>query len=390
MIAPLLPGVELDYEATVGTGVRDPAGQALAQPHRWNFRTRRSRAVVIPTEGDDGEQTSLALDEGGGVHASHVGGGNVVYSTCASRCTDAAGWQSAVIDRGGRSSSLRVDPTGQRHLAYYGGLDELRYAVCPALCDQPAGWTAITVDPAVAGGSRVSLVLDAGGGLHLAYYDETRRFRKYAACSADCTSPGSWWLNVPDETGDYGRASSLGIDAAGRLHLASHEASNGELRYSTCQSDCTGDGWQTTTIDATDDAGASTALAVGGDGRLHVVYHADDTDDLRYATCAGACGSAATWQTTILDAVPDAGEFVAIALDRYGRPYLTYWHSSGGVESLRFATCATDCADAASWQRTTMDGSGRVGRYSALAVDPLGRVHATYYDQDRRDLKYVE
>ncbi|MGH7516170.1 MAG: Ig-like domain-containing protein [Gemmatimonadales bacterium] len=390
LVAPLLPSVELDYEATVGTEVRDPNGQALAEPHRWSFRTRGLQRVVIPTDGVDGEETSLALDNGGGVHASHVGGGAVTYSTCGAACTDASSWRSAVLGPGGRSTSIQLDATGRRHLAYYGANNELRYATCAALCESPASWTMVTVDPDIDGDLFVSLVLDGADNLHLAYYDgNSNGLLKYAVCSVGCAESANWATTVPDLPGDFG-AASLAIDGAGRRHLVYYDDALRGLRYATCLSDCLGNGWQAGTVDPTDGAGVSTAIVVGRDDRLHVAYHADASDNLRYASCAGACGSAAAWQTTILDAVPDAGEFVAIALDRYERLYLTYWHSSGGVESLRFATCATDCADAASWQRTTMDGSGRVGRYSAVAVDPQGRIHATYYDGDRGDLKYVE
>ncbi|MGH7628041.1 MAG: Ig-like domain-containing protein, partial [Gemmatimonadales bacterium] len=198
LVAPLLPGVELDYEAVVGTEVRDAGGQALAQPYRWSFRTRAVQQVTIPTAGDDGQHSSVALDDAGGVHASHVGGGNVTYSTCAAACTDASSWQSAVIDRGGRSSSIKVDGTGRRHLAYYGGNNELRYATCPAQCESPASWTMATVDPGIDGDFTVSLVLDGADALHVAYYDGNfNGLLKYAVCSAGCSESANWATTVP-------------------------------------------------------------------------------------------------------------------------------------------------------------------------------------------------
>ncbi len=390
LVTPLLPGVELDYEVTVGTEVRDPEGQPLGQPHQWRFRTRASRHVVVPTDGNDGEQTSLALDEAGGVHASHVGDGNVTYSTCASMCTTASAWQSAVIDGGGRSTSLRVDGNGRRHLVYYGANNELRYATCAAQCESPPSWTIATIDP-ITGDSRVSLALDRSGALHVAYYDAGFQFLKYAVCPADCGDPANWGVTVPDLTGAIGREASLAIDAAGRLHVATHDELSDGLAYATCANDCLGNGWQSEAIDPANGAAESAVIAVGGDGRLHVAYQPGDTDDLRYASCGGGCLNPAAWETTIVHPTPeDAGEFVAIAVDDVDRLYLTYWVIRLGTERLFLATCASSCTDAASWQSTTIDGGGRVGRYNAVAVDPRGRIHVTYYDQDRRDLKYLE
>ncbi len=394
LVAPLLPGVELDYEASIGTEVRDLNGEALAQPYRWSFRTRAVRQVVVPTSGDDGQQTSIALDETGGVHASHVGGGNVSYSTCAPDCTEPASWQTAVVDRGGRSSSIQMDATGRRHLAYYGGNNELRYATCAEECGSPASWTIATIDAAIIGDSRVSLALDRSGALHLAYYDYRFRFLKYAVCPTDCGDPANWGVTVPDLTGAIGREASLAVDAADGLHIVTYdESGGGQLDYATCVADCLGIGWRSVTVDPTDGPDEATAIAVGEGGRLHVAYHADDTG-LRYATCAGGCEGAAAWQTTTLDGAPKAGEFASIAVDDSDRLYVTYWHVSGAREALLLTTCATDCADGSNWQHTSIDGGGpggeRVGRYNAVAVDPRGRIHVTYYDQARRDLRYLE
>ncbi|MGH7629125.1 MAG: hypothetical protein ACREOF_06995, partial [Gemmatimonadales bacterium] len=232
-------------------------------------------------------------------------------------------------------------------------------------------------------------VLDGADALHVAYYDGNfNGLLKYAVCSAGCSESANWATTVPDLPGIFG-AASLAIDGTGRLHLVYHDALSG-LRYASCLSDCIGNGWQAGTLDPTDDAGVSAAIAVGGDGRLHVAYHADATDDLRYASCGGGCLNPAEWETAIVHPVADAGEFVAIAVDDVDRLYVTYWLFRGGAENLLLATCATGCSDAASWQWTTMDGGGRVGRYNAVAVDPRGRLHVTYYDQDRRDLKYLE
>jgi hypothetical protein len=389
LVAPLLPGVELDYEAAVSTDVRDINGAALAQPHSWSFRTRALQRLVIESEGADGEQTSLALDRAGGVHASHVGGGNVTYSTCADACTDAANWQSSVIDRGGRSSSLKVDGAGRRHLAYYGASNELRYATCAEQCESPASWAIATIDPGITGDSRVSLALDGSGAVHVAYYDAAVPFLKYALCPADCGDAINWGVTLPDLPGAIGREVSLAIDPQGQLHLVASDQLNG-LGYASCASDCLGDGWQSATIDATNGAAESSALAVGRDGRLHVAYQPGDTDDLRYASCGGVCLEPAAWTTTIVHPVPDAGEFAAIAVDEVDRLYLTYWVASAGTERLSLATCATGCTEAASWQSTTIDGGGPLGRYNAVAVDATGRLHVTYYDEARRDLKYLE
>ena len=57
---------------------------------------------------------------------------------------------------------------------------------------------------------------------------------------------------------------------------------------------------------------------------------------------------------------------------------------------LKYATCAAQCALAASWQSTMVDSDRGVGRFNALVLGADGRVHLIYSDDLGGALKYTE
>ncbi len=385
LVGPILPGTA--YEAEVTAEVKGMNGEALSNAYRWSFTTRPVAAVSVDPAG--GRHTSLALDVTGGAHVTHQDNstGELKYATCSSDCANAANWQTAVVDSDGDFTSLEVDGTGRLHVSYFGSLNEPRYATCAAACTSSTSWQTVAVDASGTRGEYSSLAVDGSGGVHMSYWDEAHRYLKYATCSASCAIAANWRSAVLDGAGQYGEFNSLAVDGLGRLHLVYHEETSGVLLYAFCFTDCLGNGWQTVVVDPTDDAGAGTSIAVDAAGRVHIAYHADDTDELRYATCGSGCTSSAAWQALTLDSNGDSGEFTSIAVDQNGRVHVSYWQYP--ADDLRYATCAASCTNGG-WQYAVLDAPGRVGRYNSLAVSPNGRLHITYLDEDNDALKYIE
>jgi hypothetical protein len=72
---------------------------------------------------------------------------------------------------------------------------------------------------------------------------------------------------------------------------------------------------------------------------------------------------------------------------------MSYFDLTNG--DLWYATCSASCLNPRSWQRSLLDGAGRltnptVGYYTSLGVDGGGTVHVSYHDVTHGALKYLE
>jgi hypothetical protein len=69
----------------------------------------------------------------------------------------------------------------------------------------------------------------------------------------------------------------------------------------------------------------------------------------------------------------------AIAVDSAGRPHIAY-----GGDKLYYAFL-----EGGSWKVQTVDDARQTGSFAAVAVNPAGEVHISYYDRDNRRLRYA-
>jgi hypothetical protein len=71
----------------------------------------------------------------------------------------------------------------------------------------------------------------------------------------------------------------------------------GLVNYLACSSSClVSSQWSSTPIDTYQCCAPHAAIAVGPNGRFHVVIGHDDSNEFRYATCVTACTSQASWR----------------------------------------------------------------------------------------------
>jgi hypothetical protein len=392
--APFLP--DMTYQVEVTTGVRTSANAALSAPEVWGFTTGAWQAATVDAAGSVGLYTSLAVDASGRLHVSYYDGtnGDLKYATCAADCALTANWQAPTVDATGSVglyTSLAVDASGRLHVSYYDGTNaDLKYATCAAECALTANWQAATVDAAGNVGFYTSLAVDAGGRLHVSYYDGTNGELKYATCAAACELAANWQTVTVDADGLAGFFTSLAVDASGRLHVSYYDDFYGNLKYATCAAGCDdAANWRTATVDAdAASVGHYTSLAVDASGRLHVSYYDFSNGDLKYATCAADCEAIANWETATVDAAGSVGSYTSLAVDAGGRLHVSYY--DGTNADLKYATCAADCGLTANWQAATVDAAGSVGAFTSLAVDASGRLHVSYRDDGNSNLKYIE
>ncbi len=171
----------------------------------------------------------------------------------------------------------------------------------------------------------------------------------------------------------------LVLDGAGRAHLVTLDPTGGILYYSTCTTACGApDSWQTLIIDDSA-AGNAVSAVLDQSRRLHVVYSADASTDLRYATCSANCGLAANWFHTVVDSGSRSGMFASIAVDSGGAAHALY--SNWGDGKLHYASCATGCTLPGGWTNGTLPEGLLNMQDVAVAVSPSGEVHAAYRGQ---------
>ena len=395
--APLLPASS--YQVEVTTGVRTHTDSALAAAAVWSFGTRTWQSVILEFPDIVGFHTSLAMDAMGRRHLSyhHSSNGDLKYTTCASSCTTPPGvndsWLFAEVDAlgtVGSYTSLAVDASRRLHVSYFGNTNfDLKYATCPADCVAGANWQTVAVDLTGNVGSYTALAVEGTGRVHITYQDITNRDLKYATCSAACATAANWQAVTVDATGDVGLFTSLKADASGRVHVSYYDASNADLKYATCAAACaTATNWQAVTVDAPGAVGTDASLAVDASGRLHVSYYDATNGDLKYATCAGACATATNWQAATADASGLVGQYTSLAVDGSARVHVSYFDDTN--DDLKYATCAAACGTAANWRSVSVDATGSAGWFTSLIVDANGRLLVSYHDITNTALKYIE
>jgi nitrate reductase NapE component len=175
-------------------------------------------------------------------------------------------------------------------------------------------------------------------------------------------SVGAWPIH-PVEYGSYSFASDIVVDSQGNVHIV---LPMGRLYYATNAHG----GWSISLLDDVHEVWDA-ALAKDSNDRIHVAYTADlrqggflvGPPSIRYLRLDGDVKTA--------EVVDTNGRYPAIALDSVDRVHVTYadWTSS----SLKYATRV-----GGTWTNTTVVNTNPGPIYSAIAVDSKGAAHVTY------------
>jgi hypothetical protein len=344
----------------------------------------------------------------------------IAISTC---FVQAAEWRIEGVDPGGggRYSSLRIDTTGNAHVAYY---DDARNLLKYAFWDHSLKkWFTSTLDSS---SGFCSLVLDSKQRPHISYLDFGHGKLKYAHWNGSAweketlqiiakeiafytsisvdekDSPrisyyeywgagdnyelhlrtaswnGKFWgVKTIDTTPGSGKFNSLVTDSTGKVHVAyaNVRAENAGLRYAVLK----GKNWDVTVLEGVTAPHPvfSVSLALDKNDVPHIVY-TDLTDNtVKYATL-----KTGTWEIQPVDkllepAYPDRN---GIAIDSEGNPYLSYFDAGSGI--LRIAHLRNK-----SWVTEVVD-QNFAGFTSSLSI-AQGRIWITYFDENGRWLKFA-
>jgi hypothetical protein len=233
-------------------------------------------------------------------------------------------------------------------------------------------WGYSTVDRTSSIGDYASVAVDSMGRPHISYRDWYGKNLKYAHWDGS-----AWNKEIVGPGEDAGYFTSIAVDGAGKPHISYLIHPNDHLKYAHWN----GAAWQFATVDASGDVDYDSSIAVDSQNRPHIAYFDSSNEALRYAHYNGA-----SWQTEPVE-TGSVGEYPSIALDKFDRPHISYYDI--GDHDLKYAHY-----DGSAWQIQTVDDpavsdSTSVGRFTSIAVDRAGRPHVTYWDYDEGVVKYA-
>jgi hypothetical protein len=192
-------------------------------------------------------------------------------------------------------------------------------------------------------GSFPSVAIDAGGGVHVTYFESEAGDLRYAVCVAPCTTL-NWVAGRVMTAGRVGIGSSLLVDGCGRLHASWIDESAGNVLYGTCAADCTTEsGWSRAAVDHVAGAGFAfgwsyTSLAQGPNG-LELSYHDAIGFRLRGASCAAGCTADGAW-TTFTVSLHGPTDFTdritSLRVDGAGQRHVAWTDRSSGVRYTKY------------------------------------------------------
>ena len=167
----------------------------------------------------------------------------------------------------------------------------------------------------------------------------------------------------------------LAIGRDGRLHVVYNDPQGQALHYTVK----TAAGWQEPQVILTgsdDRLGEYNSLALDRNGRPHVGFQADN--QLQHARLGNGA-----WEVTAIEATEKGGYFNQIVLLDGKRPGITY-HDASGSGSLHFAHQVE-----AEWKTEVLDSADAVGESAVMALGRGGRPQVAYYDHANSAIKMI-
>jgi uncharacterized repeat protein (TIGR01451 family) len=363
-----------------------------------------SIVIVDDGAGDNvGSYTSLALDANGYPVISYydISNGDLKVTHC--NDPDCIGNDESIVTvdgvgvNVGQYTSLALDTNGYPVISYYDAdNDDLKLAHCT-----DANCTAANIVTVDDGGplplndnvgQYTSLALDANGYPVISYYDADNDDLKLAHCTnANCTAAN---IVVVDAPGNVGRFTSLVLDG-GNPVISYYADTNGNMKVARCNDPvCDGVGESIEIVDALDNTGFTTSVALDGAGNPIISYYDTTSDDLKVAHCNDNDCTGGDESIEIVDdggPLPlndDVGRYTSLALYGAGNnPVIAYYDGTNG--NLKLTHCNDADCTGADESIVAVDIAGDVGQYTSMVLDANGYPVISYYADSGGDLKVV-
>ncbi|MDB2623701.1 putative Ig domain-containing protein, partial [Candidatus Poseidoniales archaeon] len=237
-------------------------------------------------------------------------------------------------------------------------------------------WTETILDTGTDTGHHPSVAIDRQGAIHIAYIDDHNDELRYAT-----NASGSWvftTLGSSTYDNDDGRGTAIVVHPiTDVVHIVTtiNDNTYRDLQYHTNE-----DGsWVNMTITNTlSDEGHDPAMAMDGDGNLHVAYYCDDgCSDLRMSSRING-----VWQNETVASTLNIGNDPDITIDSQGTIHIVSQYLNNQRIYLHSGTPG-------SWTEQT-GLSGGNAHWPVVSVDSNDAVHISYhFGNTQKDVMYM-
>jgi hypothetical protein len=329
---------------------------------------------IVDSTGDNGPQSSLALDSKGNPHISYT------YSSLADTHLMYARWTGSkfviqtVDTRGAANPSIALDSLDNPHISYTCANMTGSYLIYASWVGSE--WSIETIKFAQSGSgiSDPSLKLDAAGSPHIGYVGpaETLEYASWTGSTWKIETIDPWTEQVADP--------SLALDPDEKPWISYFDPSVGLKCVSW-----TGSGWNKMIVDSAQGVGRESSLVLDSRGNPHISYDDHPSGNLKYAS-----RTVLGWNIQIVDRNKHTSLHSSLALDPHGNPRIVYEDNTNG--NLMYASWTGSM-----WNLQIVDqikvapGDLEVvwGFPTSLQLDATGTAHISYCGYTRHDLKYA-
>ena len=223
-------------------------------------------------------------------------------------------------------------------------------------------------------GAKPSLALAPDGTPHIAFLLEAQPgFVKHAVLDAS-----GWDITTVDTGYLYGPL-DVQVDSRGVPHIAWHNHDTEDAAYAKLV-----DGeWQVSQIKHPGHDGWDTNLAIDSQGRPHVT----GIDPVQFGSQSGvehAVFDGQSWTVESISGGPQPYEFgTFVVVDSQDRPHVVWFDDND--KDLKYSVKNGD-----SWETSTVDSQGDVGRYASMALDSQGNPAISYYEASGNSSGYIK
>lgn len=242
-------------------------------------------------------------------------------------------------------------------------------------------------------GRSFDTALDSQGVLHAAFYDTSAGRVLYATRDTE----GLWSrAYIVDESADVGVQVSVAVDRGGKVGIAYFDLTNTAVKYA----EFNGIGWSSTTLESDKHTGSDASLGFDTDGNAYVAYYRRSGGQLRLASLDRDTN---TWSRQIVDGNSETNVGAYASLDIGEAEYLsggfTFYDTTIAIAyadvtngDLKYARIDIDQATP-EWFVATVDDAGGVSSISLnLHNGPLNlglQAQIGYIDAAARLVKYA-